>query len=337
MSNVINGKVPDTGLLKGSVHAIIGRDGYSAYELALKHGFVGTEEEWLLSLNGVDGTVEFDKLTPAQKESLKGEAGVSGVYVGSGDMPVGYNVQIDPNGDSFSADDLARISNPNLIDNWYFADPINQRGFSTGIGTAYTIDRWNSSRYRTGDKSITLNSGYITIRCNDSADSAYIELAQSIESNISTALVGRQVTMSILTTGGLYSGTFVLTSGAYKTFAAGENVTVYVRSTTNNIGSVMIRAFYGGEINIIAAKLELGDKQTLAHQDANGNWVLNDIPNYGDMLLKCQRYYQLFSSAEKRPTDKRDFRPELRTNATAANTGTIEIEGVTYYYADANL
>ena len=27
------------------------------------------------------------------------EAGVSGVYVGSGEMPEGYNVQIDPNGE----------------------------------------------------------------------------------------------------------------------------------------------------------------------------------------------------------------------------------------------
>lgn len=32
--------------------------------------------------------------------------GESGIYIGSGDMPEGYNVQIDPNGDAFTADDL---------------------------------------------------------------------------------------------------------------------------------------------------------------------------------------------------------------------------------------
>lgn len=32
--------------------------------------------------------------------------GVSGVYVGSGDMPEGYNVQIDPNGDATSLEEL---------------------------------------------------------------------------------------------------------------------------------------------------------------------------------------------------------------------------------------
>jgi hypothetical protein len=73
-------------------------------------------------LKGKDGTVEFANLTAEQIESLRGKAftyedftpeqlealkgkqgdiGVSGVYVGSGDMPEGYNVQIDPNGESF--------------------------------------------------------------------------------------------------------------------------------------------------------------------------------------------------------------------------------------------
>lgn len=32
-----------------------GADGKSAYELALEHGFKGTEEEWLESLKGDDG------------------------------------------------------------------------------------------------------------------------------------------------------------------------------------------------------------------------------------------------------------------------------------------
>ena len=42
---------------------------------------------------------------------------------------------------------------------------------------------------------------------------------------------------------------------------------------------------------IRAAKLELGSQQTLAHQDADGNWVLNDPPpNKALELAKCQRY-----------------------------------------------
>ena len=36
------------------VHTIHGKDGKSAYEIAVENGFVGTEEEWLESLQGDD-------------------------------------------------------------------------------------------------------------------------------------------------------------------------------------------------------------------------------------------------------------------------------------------
>ena len=33
-------------------------------------------------------------------------------------------------------------NNDNLLDNWYLADPINQRGQKEYTGARYTIDRW---------------------------------------------------------------------------------------------------------------------------------------------------------------------------------------------------
>ena len=84
-----------------------------------------------------------------------------------------------------------------------------------------------------------------------------------------------------------------------------------------------------------AVKLELGPVQTLAHQDADGNWVLNDPPpNKALELLKCQRYYQVFSDAAMRPAKAVDYRPVMCIDPTL---GTISIDGVTYYTADANL
>ena len=48
----------------------------------------------------------------------------------------------------------------------------------------------------------------------------------------------------------------------------------------------------GQEIIVMACKVELGPVQTLAHQDAEGNWILNDAPpNFQQELAKCQRYY----------------------------------------------
>ena len=89
------------------------------------------------------------------------------------------------------------------------------------------------------------------------------------------------------------------------------------------------------QYTVAAAKLELGDAQTLAKQDENGNWVLNDPPpDFGQELAKCQRYYQLFSSADARPSSLADYRPAMRANPA---TGTVDINGATRYFADANL
>jgi len=91
---------------------------------------------------------------------------------------------------------------------------------------------------------------------------------------------------------------------------------------------------YTGEV-IIRVKLEVGKYQTLAYQDADGQWNLIDpLPNPALEMLKCQRYYQLFETEALRPTNAQDFRPPMRINPVL---GTIERDGKTYYTADANL
>lgn len=47
----------------------VGVDGLSAYEIALKNGFEGTEEEWLASLKGKSFT--YDDFTPEQIKELQ--------------------------------------------------------------------------------------------------------------------------------------------------------------------------------------------------------------------------------------------------------------------------
>lgn len=58
---------------------LLGARGYSAYEVAVQNGFVGTEEEWLASLKGDKGDTGniFDDLTPEQKAEIKGDTGKS--------------------------------------------------------------------------------------------------------------------------------------------------------------------------------------------------------------------------------------------------------------------
>lgn len=50
-----------------------GQDGKSAYEIALEHGFTGSEEQWLLSLKGEQG-----ETGPAGTDGAPGETGPAG-------------------------------------------------------------------------------------------------------------------------------------------------------------------------------------------------------------------------------------------------------------------
>lgn len=64
------------------VQTIHGRDGESAYEIAVKNGFEGTETEWLESLHGKPGDkgdpFTYEDFTQEQLNSLKGEKGKDG-------------------------------------------------------------------------------------------------------------------------------------------------------------------------------------------------------------------------------------------------------------------
>ena len=76
-----------------------GKDGLSAYQVAVDNGFIGSEYEWLESLkgqNGSDGTdgqsFDYESLTPEQKAEIKGEKGDKGDQLTWADLT---QVQID--------------------------------------------------------------------------------------------------------------------------------------------------------------------------------------------------------------------------------------------------
>lgn len=221
------------------------------------------------------------------------------------------------------------ISNPNLLDNWYFADPIDQRGgyiqfggtmmytdpeltvefgessgttpvvmYSTyarpidhGVelglyikrsdcvrgytGAGYGIDRWLCDGLVILENGLTLTD-----------QGKYI--IQMLDTELKKALDGKTVTVSaLLSTGELLFGTKVYSAApsANEYFVAGA-----LHIVNNTSGGIMFWA--SQKATISAVKLELGSVQTLAHQDENGNWVLNDPPpNKQQELAKCQRYY----------------------------------------------
>ena len=61
------------------------------------------------------------------------------------------------------SDNLAYVSNnmvnPNLLDNWYWGNPVNQRGWAQGnTNFQYSLDRWISN-----DLTVSVNDGYVTL------------------------------------------------------------------------------------------------------------------------------------------------------------------------------
>lgn len=173
-------------------------------------------------------------------------------------------------------------SNPNLLDNWYFVKPINQRGISSSGATTYNVyglDRWKwNYGSKVGSYELTA-AGLKVIPAN--TDERVI-IMQPLE--YPEVLDGRTITASVLTEQrGLISGTITRSADTNQAFYSTGSVRIELRSSNT------IWYMFDAADTVVAAKLELGDQQTLAHLE-NGAWVLNEIPDYGEQLRRCQRF-----------------------------------------------
>lgn len=227
---------------------------------------------------------------------------------------------------------LSRRPNPNILHNWNFANPINQRGFETEAGSTslgYLIDRWTRAGYTSGvltlvDDGLTINGTATTGGAN--------QIYQKLEN----VLPAGTYTLSLLVTEVIGTGVLMIANAngkscAYRSYT--EPGLYSVTYTGADVGRVYINAQAGGSVTVKAVKLECGSVQTLAHWDGS-KYVLNEIPDYGEELTKCQRYYQLFSSEDLIPSALVDFRPNMRIQP---KTGLVELANGSYAFADANL
>lgn len=182
----------------------------------------------------------------------------------------------------------------NLLDNWYWNPNvmINTRGVASGAdwNGGYGIDRWKGSAgmkvyFATAD-------GYLYLDSSTGTTSGYLQ--QLFEPALAKALVGKTVTASVLCTAlpyrGVHSGTFTFPEIGSKTTIPTDFGTIEVGSgAESGVGFFLLRVAAGGTLRPMAAKLELGDTQTLAHQE-NTVWTLNEIPRREEQERICQRY-----------------------------------------------
>lgn len=290
-----------------------GPTGKTAYQYAVDGGYTGTEAQFQALLNDI----------PNKQPKLRGSAG----------QVVGF-------GADGAAVAVAGWSNPNLLINWYFADPVNQRGQEEYTNNGYTIDKWYVAQRDYGTSVIVDDIG-VTFRVTSKGTNKNGAFVNQTLPSLKAGTYTYSVLVSQLNGSGImgvdrdeapwevFSQEIPLKPGL-------NTVTFTIANDVGRIGIFLAkRVFDIVSFKFVAAKLELGSHQTLAHKDAAGNWVLNDPPPDKTLeMLKCQRYYQVFSSADMRPVKAVDFRPPMRVDPAFS---TIEINGVTYYTADANL
>ena len=279
----------------------------------------------VMSINGKDNTIQFYGSIPTVGAIYR-------VFVPDGNMSMAFAIT--------GNDDRKGLhySNPNLLDNWYFGNPINQRGQTSYTDAGYGIDRWKLISGGSGTRWMLIEDDWITI----GTDTEYgVYFAQIIDPSVVKAIAGKTVTLSVLA--GEKSGNFtgnILINGSRNDYWVIEANDVSTKKYTVPANATTMFVQYAesgsgaGTCQLKAVKLELGSQQTLAHRDADGNWVLNEIPDYGEQLARCQRYFQLYSSADLRPAKAVDCRPVMRADPSQS---TIVVNSTTYYYNTADL
>ena len=247
-------------------------------------------------------------------------------------------------------------NNPNLLDNWYFLEPVNQRGKKEYTGAGYAIDRWKFVPTTDGEKLSLTKEG---VSITSQSPLVYLNYAVEKYNNYK----GKTLTLSVL---GEFHGTSSISTftdydgesgpytAVYYPFTGDGKLSLY--TVTFTLPDKDIKSFFqlrfclnenGASCLVKAAKLELGPIQTLAHKEGNA-WVLNNPPpNYALELTKCQRYYRIFPSiaaipggaapTASTPVKKEAFSPPMRADITADKFGQITIDGSTFYYANAEL
>lgn len=176
---------------------------------------------------------------------------------------------------------------------YYVWDQDAVRGYT---GKVYGVDRWSST-----SNIVTMVVGDDGLTVSSTAESGAVEICQYFESYIKAG--------TILTLSAIVSKTEASQNGILrvKVYGGGadlqanlparamdhELVSVTNAARADVIGCVM-RISNGDGYTVHAIKLELGPTQTLAHREGD-KWVLNEVPEYGEQLRRCQRYFWRFA------------------------------------------
>ena len=186
------------------------------------------------------------------------------------------------------------ISNPNLLENWDFRNPVNRNGKEEYTEGSITIDNWRLV-IRNYESSVLVNGGDVTFRITNSSSLGKPPFFGTYK----TRGMGKATyTISLLVkeVNGLFSLGVQWDGAPWTTVASIEGLRIGLNTCTFSIpeNNVPLLIFVMGEnvgsITMEAIKLELGDHQTLARQNDLGEWEIIDPPNYDLQYALCSQY-----------------------------------------------
>lgn len=203
--------------------------------------------------------------------------------------------------------------NRNLLENWDFRDPVNQRGV-TSWSSGYGLDRWSFA----GGGSILVNSGSVSL--NNAVLTQFFEVGWLKAATYTVSVFADNIYGNAVV--GFYGGANYSSGG----WISDGNGLFHVTITVTSNDSTYRGFIYIGSTatNITKVKLELGSVSTLA----------NDPPaDHEAEKAKCKRYFNLWASEAARTAALL----EVGAMRTTPVLSTIDIGGVTYYTAIADL
>ena len=222
-------------------------------------------------------------------------------------------------------------------------------------GQMYTIDRWMlTSADGSGNVNILIGDDYIEYNGVGNANFSEVIKGKFAGKTVTLTMLVKDATNCMfgirnINTWEVFSGTSIPDGSGLVTITA-----AIPSDYAYDMIRVTISSGLSGEnvphlIKIKAVKLELGSQQTLAHQDENGNWVLNEIPNYAEELAKCQRYftnipYSIGRTISTAVSDGNGeaffpiyFPTTMRVTPVFTHTGILRVHGPGIEYRDVSI
>ena len=185
---------------------------------------------------------------------------------------------------------ISYMCNENLLRNWYFVGegtgrgvfPVNSRGKSSysASGLTYTIDGWYLRNTSAGISLTSTGLNMLKQTVN------YCDLGQQLSQSTLDVLVGKVVTISWFDGITCDYATYTWNGTTTPLVYSKDGFNVYSGYNVPHQYNIVLQTTLSQK-TLQAVKLELGNQQTLCHQE-NGVWVLNEVPDYEQELLRCQ-------------------------------------------------